>query len=299
MKKILLPLLNILKILKISPQINPLTMRPSSSLPPLSSFSSLFSLPSFSSLSLASLLQRFWLPSFFWFLFLIPTILWLPTKSAWAEDTLSTISTKTPPTKSLPVKALPVKSLPTVLEKALSPYQNRLFCTTTMTRVYQSELLQTEKTSQCLFHHQGSLFRLEQKDPSSKSTLIFDGQTLWILEFDSLEAEYPSQISRSRSQNSQSFLKDLLNYSYLKTHFEIKEDSSQSFSFIPLKQKQKEKQTPQFLDLKIEVENQQLKSLSYQDEMNNKIRYLITSSTCEKKPNKKTSRLFKFEPKKI
>lgn len=179
------------------------------------------------------------------------------------------------------------------LETALSQFQGNRFCEIKMVRHYQSELLQSQKTSDSVFYQRGSKFRLEQVD-STKSVLIFDGKSLWVLEFEGPNSSEPEQVSRSNSKNSNPKLKQILDYRFLKSNFDITKEENESidthYSLTPIDKKQ----FSDLLDLKVVIKAGQLSSLSYQDEMENKIRYEVRSIQCKKKAPKG---LFNFEPK--
>jgi len=180
-----------------------------------------------------------------------------------------------------------------LLERALSRYNSSQFCEIKMSRFYISELLQTEKRSEAILFRQGKKFRLEQID-NTKNILIFDGTQLWVLEYETTSSLYPDQISRSRSNAAIPQVYSLLDFRYLKEHFNIMQiPRANNRTEFQLSSKDKKKSLD-VQNLRVEVEKNKLVSLSYSDDLGNKVTYHIQSANCKKSGPKG---LFNFEPK--
>jgi outer membrane lipoprotein-sorting protein len=162
-----------------------------------------------------------------------------------------------------------------------------------MVRHYSSELLQTQKSSPSNFYHQKEKFKLEQID-KNKTVLLFDSKTLWILEYETIDSKYPQQISRTKSKDAIPKIRQLVDYTFLKSNFTISKNKTFNETMeLQFKPSNKSNQLNIF-DLTVGIRSNRLSFIMYRDEMDNKIKYEIKSSECHRNSPKG---FFSFEPK--
>ena len=158
-----------------------------------------------------------------------------------------------------------------------------------------SEIMGSEKTYHGRSFLQGSLFRFEIKDPD-KSLVVFDGKTLWIVQYPNPGLGGPTQVLRGQihgKQKEQMLLTELLAKGKLLDSFTLaktgEDDSGQSFEGTP-----KDKGF-NLQKVNLTVKGKELKKLEYVDDVGNKTSLNVIEQKLQADPRPE---LFRYKPEK-
>ena len=179
------------------------------------------------------------------------------------------------------------------LKKVLSKLRESPLVTFEVEKKTKSELLGKETVAPGTIYLASKKFRWDT-DGSEKSKIIYDGQTIWTIQEPPKGFKAPPQITKmklDKKSESQVFLNSLFQKNFnsqfrlVKT---VKIDQDWDFYLKPLQKNLGVEE----LKIKVDAKNQ-LKEISYSDEIQNKIIIAVNKTTLSKKSNAK---LFQFKP---
>lgn len=158
-----------------------------------------------------------------------------------------------------------------------------------------SEVLQTEKTFTGRAYLAGPLFRFETSKPE-KSLVVFDGKTLWIVQYPDKELGGPTQVLKGRlqgKQKDQMILTELLTQGKLLQSFEIKKTGEEkNVAFYEGEPKEKSLNLKK-VAVKIDIKKKTIAALEYVDDVGNKT---ALDPVVQKNLGEKKASLFRYKP---
>ncbi len=179
------------------------------------------------------------------------------------------------------------------LKKVLSKLYKSPMVTFEVEKKTKSELLGNETVSPGKIYLSSKKFRWDTEG-NEKSKIIYDGKIIWTIQDPPKGFKAPPQITKmklDKKSEGQVFLNNLFQENF-NLHFKLtkKEKNEKIWSFY-LKPLQKNLGVDE-LKIKVDVKNE-IKEISYVDEIQNKIFIAVNKTTISKKLN---SKLFQFKP---
>lgn len=157
----------------------------------------------------------------------------------------------------------------------------------------KSELLGTETISPGIIYIAAEKFRWDTEG-KEKSRIIFDGKTVWTIQDPPKGFKVPPQVTKmklDKKSEGQLLIKNLFNDKF-DSHFKVqkktKSNSGWVYNLVPIKK------DSMFNELEVRIDDKnELKEISYLDEVQNKIQVNINKIELSKKNNAK---LFEYQP---
>lgn len=158
----------------------------------------------------------------------------------------------------------------------------------------KSELMGKETTHKGTFYYSGGKLRWESDSPE-KSLMVYDGMTLWNVQYPS--PDFPGDIQAGRSKidkknRQQVLLAEFIGLTNLEKNFNIQESTQGDLTVFNMKAKEKSASIPEATIL-VSKKEKKILEISYPDDFGNvtKIKFIETEMKKKRKPE-----LFKYVP---
>lgn len=178
------------------------------------------------------------------------------------------------------------------LADVAAKYRKSNLVTIQLVKTVKSTLLGKETKYKGTVYLATNKFRLNIDEPD-KSQIIFDGKTIWNVQFPPKELPGPVQVAKSKldkNSKKQILLSTLIAKDGIKENFKItkeeKLDEGMKFSLVPLKGELNIK------SLDVTVKNNKISSINYADDVGNTTTFVFEKTEFSSKPS---SQLFKYK----
>ena len=180
-----------------------------------------------------------------------------------------------------------------ILTEVTAKYRKSALVTIKMTKTVKSNLLGKETKYQGTIYLAPNKFRLNIEEPE-KNQIIFDGKTIWNVQFPPKEIPGPVQVAKSKLDNNskkQLLISTLISKNGLTENFKInKEEKNNSITkifLVPLKTDLNIK------NLEVEVKANKIIAIAYVDDVGNQTKLDLENTEFSKKSS---NLLFKYKP---
>lgn len=197
---------------------------------------------------------------------------------------------------SLSVQAKkPESSELNVLNQTTAKYRNAKMVQMDLEKVVVSELTGKQSTYKGTIYLSAGLFRMVHSAPE-KSTLVFDGTTVWNEQPPSEDFPGPIQVTKTKlsgKNKSQTLFATLLTKDPITKHFRILDSKVEDGLTIYEAQPLTNEVTVKSLTLKVQNKDKQVSEISYKDDLGNLTQFKFS------KPKFKSSvdqKIFRYSP---
>lgn len=182
----------------------------------------------------------------------------------------------------------------TELKSVFQKLKNAALVTMDVEKKTKSELMGTETTAPGVIYLSQEKFRWDT-DGKEKSRIIYDGKNLWTIQDPPKGFKVPPQVTKmkmDKKSEGQVLLKSLFNDKF-DSQFKVTKTTKTSnglvYYLVPTK-----KNETMIHEMEVRIDsNNELKEISYMDEVQNKIQVMINKIVVSKKADPK---LFQYKP---
>lgn len=182
-----------------------------------------------------------------------------------------------------------------ILDVVLAPYKKSAGLIISIDKLVKSDLLEKETKHQTSFAFQKGKFNWKTELPE-KSLIVYDGKTLWTVQYPPAEFKAPPQVAKTAMANNGSktnVLSAILGQSKVSEVFDVMSGSKQGDS-VEIKLKEKEPQLGvKNLGLSFSKKTKKISSIVYEDDLGNKTKLIFKNVQFKSKLG---ASLFKFSP---
>lgn len=182
-----------------------------------------------------------------------------------------------------------------ILDVVLAPYKKSAGLVIDIDKLVKSELLEKETKHQTSFSFQKGKFNWKTELPE-KSLIVYDGKTLWTVQYPPAEFKTPPQVAKTAMANNGSktnVLSAILGQSKVSEVFEVVSGSKKGDD-VEIKLKEKEPQLGvKNLGLVFSKKSKKITSIAYEDDIGNKTKLIFKNVKFKSKLG---ASLFKFTP---
>ena len=181
------------------------------------------------------------------------------------------------------------------LDSTLQKYKDSTLVEMKVTKVVKSEVMQKEIKFEGKIYFSSGKLRWENSKPE-KSLIVFDGETMWNVQFPSEDFPGPVQVAKGKidkKNQSKIFLTSLFKKQNVMSEFKVlSEKKDKNSTLYKLESKNKDPMV-QDLEIKVDHENLFIEEVRYKDDIGNLT--LMSFSKVEFKTEIKKG-LFKYVP---
>jgi outer membrane lipoprotein carrier protein len=181
------------------------------------------------------------------------------------------------------------------LESTLQKYKDSTLVQMQVTKIVKSEVMQKENKFEGKIYFSSGKLRWENSKPE-KSLIVFDGDTMWNVQFPSEDFPGPVQVARGKidkKNQSKIFLTSLFKKQNVMNEFKVLSEKKEKNSTIYKLEAKNKDPMVQDLEIKVENENLYIEEVKYKDDIGNLT--LMSFSKVEFKTEIKKG-LFKYFP---